>query len=911
MEEKKDFKRTLWMPETDFPMRGNLPTREPEVQAKWDESDLYNARMSKNADQDSFILLDGPPYANGDIHMGHALNKVLKDFIVRYQSMAGNAAPYIPGWDTHGLPIEQALVNKKKVKRHEMSTADFRALCESYAREQIAGQMAQFKRLGILGDWENPYLTLDKEFEAEQLLVFAKMVEDGLIYKGLRPIYWSPSSETALAEAEIEYQDKKSASIYVAFKVKDTKGVLDGDEEFVIWTTTPWTIPANLGIAVHPELTYSVIATGGRKFVVAKELVSNLAEALGWVDYTELATYTGSQFERIVATHPLYGRDSLVVLGDHVTLEAGTGLVHTAPGHGEDDFNVGKTYGLEVLCPVDGKGKFTAAVNDPALEGVYYDKANSLITERLDASGALLSLSFMTHSYPHDWRTKKPIIFRTTNQWFASIDGLKEKMMASIEQVNWIPAWGATRLGNMVKDRNDWCISRQRVWGVPIPVFYAEDETPILDVAVMQHVAELVRAHGTNIWFEREAVDLLPEGYTHPGSPAGKFTKETDIMDVWFDSGTVHHGVLKARGLPYPADLFLEGSDQYRGWFNSSLSTGVAMTGEAPYKTVLSHGFALDGKGHKMSKSLGNVVDPLKLIKQYGADVVRMWVASVDYQSDVRISDEMIKQVSESYRKIRNTFRFLLGNLFDFDPAVDAVVVADMPEVDQLMMVKLNIMVAGVRSFYDEYRFDDVSKYMLNYLTNSLSAFYLDFTKDILYIEEKDGLSRRSAKTVIYEHARAMALLLTPIIPHTAEEIYAHLPGAKEASVYLENLPEVVEYPAELLGLADAWGAVMEVRTALLKALEEARDTKVIGKSFEAHATITLPQADYDALRAVDANLRQIFILSGLELAVGEELQITIRKADGQTCARCWQVVAVVNEEGICERCAEVVASLK
>ena len=907
MEEKKDFKDTLLMPKTDFPMRGNLPKREPEVQGKWDELDVYEKRVAKNAGQESFVLLDGPPYANGDIHMGHALNKVLKDFIVRYKSMAGFDAPYIPGWDTHGLPIEQALVNKKKIKRHEMSTADFRALCESYAREQIVEQKKQFKRLGIQGDWKNPYMTLTPEFEAEQLLVFAKMSADGLIYKGLKPIYWSPSSETALAEAEIEYQDKRSPSIYVAFKIKDVKGVLEGDEEFVIWTTTPWTIPANLAIAVHGELDYSVVNVARRKFIVAAELVSKLAEELEWSDYSEIATYKGNQLERIVAVHPMYGRDSLIVLGDHVTLDAGTGLVHTSPGHGEDDFNIGNQYGLGVLCPIDGKGKFTAQVNDQELEGLFYEKANKVITERLDKNGSLLKLSFITHSYPHDWRTKKPIIFRTTNQWFASVDDLKSRMMSEIEKVEWIPEWGETRLGNMVKDRKEWCISRQRVWGVPIPVFYAEDETPILDRAVMEHVAELVREHGTNIWFEKDAKDLLPEGFTHPGSPNGQFTKETDIMDVWFDSGTVHHGVLKASGLPYPADMFLEGSDQYRGWFNSSLSTGVAMTGIAPYKTVLSHGFALDGQGLKMSKSIGNVVDPLKLIKQYGAEVVRMWVASVDYQSDVRISEDMVKQVAETYRKIRNTFRFLLGNLFDFDPSVDAVAFEDMSEVDQLMMVKLNIMIAGVRAAYDEYRFDDVTKYMINYMTNSLSAFYLDFTKDILYIEKKAGLARRSVQTVLYEHAVKMAILLTPIIPHTAEEIYSHLPGEKEVSVYLADMPDVISLPANFVDLESKWKPIFEIRDGLLKALEEAREAKVIGKSFEAHAKITLPQADYDAVTAVDANLRQIFILSGLELVVGDELGFDIKKAEGYTCARCWQVIETVNEDGICVRCEEVI----
>lgn len=907
MEKKKDFKGTLLMPKTDFPMRGNLPTREPKVQASWDACDLYHERLAKNANKDLFVLLDGPPYANGNIHMGHALNKVLKDFIVRYRSMADFAVPYTPGWDTHGLPIEQALVNQKKVKRHDMSVVDFRALCETYAKEQIAKQMDQFKRLGVMGDWENPYLTLDKEFEAQQLLVFAKMAADGLIYKGLKPIYWSPSSETALAEAEIEYRDKKSASIYVAFKVKEARGVLEGDEAFVIWTTTPWTLPANLGIAVHAELTYCVIAVGDLKWIVAKELVSQLAETLAWVDYTEVATYQGSQLVGIVAAHPLYGRDALVVSGDHVTLDAGTGLVHLAPGHGEDDFHVGKAFGLGVLSPIDGKGKFTAEVNDSALEGVYYDHANKLITERLDACGALLKLSFVTHSYPHDWRTKQPIIFRTTSQWFASIDGLKEKMLASIEKVDWMPTWGATRLGNMVKDRHDWCISRQRVWGVPIPVFYAEDATPILDAEVMAHVVALVREHGTHIWFEREAKGLLPVGFTHPGSPNGEFTKETDIMDVWFDSGTVHHGALKARGLPYPADLFLEGSDQYRGWFNASLSTGVAMTGEAPYRTVLSHGFVLDAKGHKMSKSLGNVIDPLKLIKQYGADVVRMWVASVDYQSDVRISDEMMKQVSELYRKIRNTFRFLLGNLADFEPKKHQVNLDEMPEIDQLMMVKLNVMIQEVCEAYEAYQFDDVLKCVTHYMTNRLSAFYLDFTKDILYIEAKDSVLRRAVQTVLYEHALALTLLLTPIMPHTTEEIYAYLPSTTEKSPYLEDMPRPITLPRTTLELHQKWQPVLEVRHHLLKALEEAREAKVIGKSFEAHVRITLPPADYDALTKVEANLRQIFILSGLELVEGASLAFDIKKAEGHTCARCWQIVEMVSEDGICARCESVV----
>ena len=909
-EEKKDFKSTLWMPKTDFQMRGNLPTKEPVMQAQWDESKLYEMRMTKNASKPTFILPDGPPYANGNIHMGHALNKLLKDFITRYKNMAGFSAPVIPGWDTHGLPIEQALVNQKKVKRHEMSVADFRALCEEYAMTQIDGQREQFKRLGVLFDWENPYITLQKDFEAEQLMVFAKMAAEGLIYKGLKPIYWSPSSETALAEAEIEYQDKTSASIFVAFKIKDHKGLLDGDESFVIWTTTPWTIPANLGIALNAELDYATVVTNKGKFIVAAQLVEKLAAELEWETYEVVATRRGTEFERMTASHPLYGRDSLIVLGEHVTLEAGTGLVHTAPGHGEDDFNVGKIYGLDILCPVDGKGKYTSLVNDEQLEGVYYDDANKLITGRLEEAGALLKMSFLKHSYPHDWRTKKPIIFRTTNQWFASIEGLKKDILSEIEKVNWINPWGEVRIANMFKDRGEWCISRQRVWGVPIPVFYAEDETPILDEEIVAHVADLVRVHGTNIWFEKDAKELLPAGFTHPGSPNGEFTKETDIMDVWFDSGTVHQGVLKARMNAYPADLFLEGSDQYRGWFNSSLTTGVAMNKKAPYKSVLSHGFVLDGKGLKMSKSIGNVVDPLKLIKQYGADVVRLWAASVDYQADVRISEEAMKQVSESYRKIRNTFRFLLGNLDDFNPETDKIEFKNMPSVDQLMMVKLNNMIKVVRDYYDNYKFDDVTKYILNYITNSLSAFYLDFTKDILYIEQKDGLSRRAVQTVLYEHTKAMSLMLTPIIPHTAEEIYSFLPGNKAENVYLDEMPEVMNLDINEVAITKIWEPVMEVRNELLKALEVARGEKVIGKSFEAHVTITLLQDLYEALNTVDADIRQIFILSKLDLVVGAELGFDIKKAEGHTCERCWQIVDVVTEDGICHRCSEVVNNI-
>ncbi len=743
-----DYKDTLLMPKTDFPMRGNLPNREPDMQKDWEEQDIYRLVQERTKDRPKFVLHDGPPYANGDIHMGHALNKILKDFIVRYKSMSGYNAPYVPGWDTHGLPIETALTKNKKVNRKEMSVADFRKLCEDYAWQQIERQREQFKRLGVRGDWENPYVTLQPEFEAQQIRVFGEMAKRGYIYKGLKPVNWSPSSESALAEAEIEYQDKRSASIYVAFKVKDGKGVLENGESFIIWTTTPWTMPANLGISVHPDLEYNVIKVGDKRYVVAAELIENVAEACGFENPEVVASYKGRELEYITAEHPLYGRDSLVMLGDHVTTDAGTGCVHTAPGHGEDDFIVGQKYGLEVLCPVDEKGNMTDEA--PGFEGMFYDKANKPITEKLEENGALLKLEFITHSYPHDWRTKKPTIFRATAQWFASIKDFRSDLLDAIKQTKWVPEWGEQRLYNMVRDRGDWCISRQRVWGVPIPVFYAENGEPVITDETIEHVSELFKQHGSNVWFEREAKDLLPEGFTHPGSPNGIFTKEQDIMDVWFDSGSSHQAVLEERDdLVRPADLYLEGSDQYRGWFNSSLSTAVAVTGKAPYKGVLSHGFTLDANGRKMSKSLGNTIDPTKIAKQLGAEILRLWVSSVNYQADHPVSEDILKQVAEVYRKVRNTFRFLHGNLFDFNPSVNAVDVKDLREVDQYMLIKLNKLIDKVKKAYDEYEFAVVYHSIHNFCTIELSSFYLDFAKDVVYIEHADHPDRRDADRLL------------------------------------------------------------------------------------------------------------------------------------------------------------------
>lgn len=918
-----NYKDTLNMPKTKFPMRGNLPNREPERQARWEEEQMYEKVQKRTEGRPLFILHDGPPFANGDIHMGHALNKVIKDIIVRFKSMTGYHAPYVPGWDTHGLPIETALTKNKKVDRKKMSVSEFRKRCEEYAYVQIDRQREQFKRLGVRGDWDNPYITLTKDFEAQQIKVFGEMAKKGYIYKGKKPVYWSPSSESALAEAEIEYQDKRSPSIYVAFPVADGLGVLQEDEKVVIWTTTPWTLPANLGISVHPQLEYSVVKVGEEKFVVATALLEQVAEEIGWSSYEVIRTHKGTELDRIVCKHPFYDRDSLMMLGEHVTTDAGTGCVHTAPGHGEDDFNIGKKYGLDVLCPVDDQGKMTKEA--PGFEGVFYDDANKIVTEKLEERDALLHLTFITHSYPHDWRTKKPVIFRATSQWFASIKAFREEILQAIKEVTWIPSWGETRIYNMIKDREDWCISRQRVWGVPIPVFYGEDGEPIITDETIEHVSHLFREHGSNVWFEREAKDLLPEGFTSSHSPNGEFTKETDIMDVWFDSGSSHQGVLVERdGLQRPADLYLEGSDQYRGWFNSSLSTAVAVTGKAPYKGVLSHGFALDGEGRKMSKSIGNVVVPNKVMQQLGADILRLWVASVDYQSDVRVSDKILKQVAEVYRKIRNTLRFLLGNLKDFNPATDRKSYEQLEEVDRYMMNRLNEVVKKVRDSYEAYDFSTVYQTIHNFCTIDLSSFYLDFTKDILYIERVENEKRRSIQSVMYDMVIQLAQLLSPILPHTAEEVWEYIPGEKEAEyVQLTDMPEVKTY-VDNEPLMEKWTEFLVFRDEVLKALEEVRNEKLIGKSLEAKLELYPSKETKELLETVE-DLRVLLIVSDLEVVglkeeapsdaqVFEKTAVVVKQAEGETCERCWVVSKTVGENSehktLCKRCSDIVSSL-
>lgn len=912
-------KETLQLGKTGFPMRGNLPNRESQWEKEWVENKIYEKRQQLNEGKPTFILHDGPPYANGNIHIGHALNKISKDIIVRSKSMSGFRAPYIPGWDTHGLPIEQVLTNKG-IKRKEMTMAEYRKKCEEYALSQVDKQRDDFKRLGIAGDWDNPYITLTPDYEAAEIRVFGKMAEKGYIYKGLKPIYWSPSSESSLAEAEVEYKDVKSPSIFVAFKVKDGKGILDTDTSFIIWTTTPWTLPANQAISVNKDYVYVVVEEAGQKYVIAKDLLDSVSKELDWAEPKVLKEVQGRDLEYMTAQHPFYDRESLVILGDHVTLEAGTGVVHTAPAHGEDDYFAWKKYRNDIISPVDDRGVMTAEA--PGFEGVFYDKVNAMVTDLLKEKGALLKLEFFMHSYPHDWRTKKPIIYRATPQWFASIDKFRQDILDEIEKVDWIIPWGKTRLYNMIRDRGDWVISRQRAWGVPLPIFYGEDGEAIITPETTEHVAQLFAEHGSNVWFEREAKDLLPEGFTHPSSPNGKFTKETDIMDVWFDSGSSHEAVLRQReNLTFPADMYLEGSDQYRGWFNSSITTSVAINGVAPYKSVLSQGFTLDGEGRKMSKSLGNTIVPGKVINQMGADILRLWVSSVDYEADVRVSMDILNQVSEVYRKIRNTMRFLLANTNDFEPAKHAVAYDELRSVDKYMLIRLNEVIKTIREDgYDKYDFTQIYKTVVNFLTVDLSSFYLDFAKDVVYIQAEDSYERRCMQTVFYQAAVALTKLLTPIIPHTTEEIWTYL-KEEEEYVQLAELPSYEEFPnqAELL---DTWKAFMDFRDKVLKALEEARNEKVIGKSLEAKVTIYPNEQVRVMLTALDADLAQLLIVSPDSFSVSKEAEpenamkfddvaILVEKAEGEVCDRCRQVRTTVGEDEklphLCASCAHIV----
>ena len=911
------IKDTLNLGKTKFKMRGNLPVREAQWQKEWEENDLYEQRLKLNEGHPRFDLHDGPPFANGNIHMGHALNKISKDIIVRYKNMNGYYAPYVPGWDTHGLPVEQQLA-KKGVDRKTMDRAKYRELCRQYAEEQIQKQMTDFKRLGVMADWDHPYITLQHDFEAQEIRVFGEMYKKGYIYKGKKPVYWSWSSESTLAEAEVEYKDVEANSIFVAFPVTDGKGIIDPkDTYFVIWTTTPWTIPANEAICVNPKFDYSVVQVGDKRYVVASGLLDKVAEEIGWDNYKVVQTVKGADMEYMKAKHPIYDKESLVIEGFHVTLDDGTGLVHTAPGFGEDDFNVGQKYNLPIFSPVDAHGCYTDEV--PELKGMFYQDVDKLMIQKLKDAGALLKLKVFTHSYPHDWRTKKPVIFRATTQWFASISPFRDQILDQIDKAEFIPSWGKTRLYNMIKDRGDWVISRQRAWGVPLPIFYAEDGTPIVTPETIEHIAKIFEKEGSNAWYTHTAKELLPDGFTSEHSPNGEFTKEKDILDVWFDSGSSWSGVMEKRnGLHFPADLYLEGSDQYRGWFNSSLITSVAVTGKAPYKEVLSQGFVLDDKGHKMSKSLGNVISPNDVIKRMGAEIIRLWVAQADTTSDVAVSMGILQQSAEGYRKIRNTFRYMLANTSDFDPKENRVSYDDLRSVDQYMEVKLNDLVKDCLAAYDKFDFTTVFKKVFNFISNDLSAFYLDFAKDVLYIEDQDSHARRSMQTVIYDAAVKLDKILTPILPHTMEEIWGFL-KEPEDYVQLANMPKVEGY-ANHDELLENWGKFMNLRNDVLKALEDARNKKLIGKSFEAAVTIYPDKETKAMLDDLDADFRQILIVSKLTIADGEapedaeklnNASIVVEHAEGEVCPRCRMIRTDIGEDPklpkLCGRCAKIV----
>ncbi len=926
-----DYSKTLNLPKTEFPMRANLPEQEPKILKFWEEIDIYRLVQEKNKGRPKFILHDGPPYANGHIHLGTAMNKILKDIVVKFHSMSGYDAPFVPGWDTHGLPIEQQAIVALGINRHAIHPLEFRQKCKEFALKFVDIQREEFKRLGVRGQWEKPYLTLMPHFEARQIGVFGEMAKKGYIYKGLKPVYWCASCETALAEAEVEYADKESPSIYVRFPVKNGKGILPQERSYVvIWTTTPWTLPANVAISLHPDYRYVLLASGEDHYVVAKELAEKFCEETGLKRCRIAGEYSGAELEGVECSHPFFDRVSLVILGEHVTLEQGTGCVHTAPGHGMEDFLVCSRYGLPVISPVDGKGVFTE--EGEIFAGQFYLETNRRVIDELEKRGYLVHHSSIVHQYPHCWRCKKPVFFRATEQWFASIDGFRQAALEAIRSVRWIPAWGEERIYNMVANRGDWCISRQRSWGVPIPIFYCRQCGAVLiNDSTIAHLQELFREHGSDVWFAREASELLPQGTVCPQCGGSEFTKETDIMDVWFDSGTSHFGVLDEKSiwpdLSWPADLYLEGSDQHRGWFNSSLSTSVAVTGRAPYRAVLTHGFVVDEQGRKMSKSLGNVIDPAAVIKQMGADILRLWVSSSDYRADLAVSPNILKQMTEAYRKIRNTCRFLLGNLYDFDPDKDRVAYGEMPEIDRWALLKLTRLVQKVLQAYRSYEYHVVYHAIHTFCAVDLSALYLDMIKDRLYTAPARSKARRSAQTVLYELLNSLVRLLAPILAFTSEEIWRYIPGDKGGlvSVQLADMPEVNEDYLDV-ELEVRWERLLKVRGEVTRVLEAARRDKLIGNSLEAAVLLYAAGDVYSFLESVQNELATVFIVSEVELhgldsapfqaqCSGElpDLKIMVRRASGLKCERCWMYHPEVGKNDdypdVCPKCAAALGS--
>ena len=916
-QDNKQFNDTLNLPKTDFPMRGGLPEKEPELLKKQEDARIYELVQKSRAGKPKYVLHDGPPYANGSIHLGHVLNKVLKDMVVKYKTMAGFNSPYVPGWDTHGLPIEHRATQDLGLKRHEIDTLVFRAKCREFALAYVQTQKEEFIRLGIRGDWEHPYLTLTPDFEETQIRVFGEMAAKGYVYKGLKSVYWCPRCETSLAEAEIEYEEKKSVSMYVKFPVKDGKGKIKSDDvSVVIWTTTPWTIPANMAICVHPDLAYIVIdaksETRAGRYLIAEALLESCVKELALTEYTILEKIPGKELERVVCSHPYMDRDSIVLKGDHVTTDAGTGCVHTAPGHGEEDFEVCARNGIEIFCPVDARGMFTSEGGPVA--GMFIEDANSVVLKILAEKGALLASGSVRHQYPHCWRCKKPIIFRAADQWFVSIDGFREKALEAIDNVRWVPAWGRDRIHNMIADRGDWCISRQRTWGVPIPAFYCDDcGEAILTPETIEKIAGIFGKEGSDAWWKKETRELMPEGFTCPACGSTSFTKEKDIMDVWFDSGSSHMAVLDKRPeLGWPSDMYLEGSDQHRGWFNSSLCTSVALSGRAPYREVLTHGFLVDEQGRKLSKSSGNMVDPHKYLKQMGADILRLWVSSADYRNDMANSDKIMKQIAEAYRKIRNTIRFLLGNTYDYDHKGAKLLYDDLLEIDRWALDQLARLITTVTKAFDDFEFHSAFHAIHRFCAVEMSAFYLDIIKDRLYCEKADDPLRLSAQQTLWEILRALTLLFAPILTFTAEEIWQYLPESAETPfAQLAYWPVAGErWSNEELNVR--WRGLIDVREQVNKALEEARVAKTIGHSLEAKVTLTAGKEDYDRLKRYEAGLADLFITSQVELVFEEDsaLVAVVSPAQGEKCPRCWKYHVEVGRKEVCPRCSDVLSRI-
>ena len=925
-----DYNKTLNLPVTDFPMRAGLPKREPEMLEHWEQSRLYDKLMEKNEGKPLYVLHDGPPYANGDIHIGTAMNKIIKDIIVRYHNIGGYKSPYVPGFDTHGLPIELKARAKAGVENAAvMSPVELRAICKEFALSYLDGQRNQFKRLGVLGEWDHPYITLDPAFEARQIEIFGEMATKGYIYKGLKPVYWCPECQTALAEAEIEYAEDPCYSVYVKFPVSDDKGLFTAkgidvaNTYFVIWTTTTWTLPANVAICLGPDFTYHVIRCGNENYVMADGLYETALADAKITDYEILASFKGSDLEYMKAHHPFLDRESLVIVGDHVTLESGTGCVHTAPGHGVEDFVVCKNYPeIPIVVPVDNKGYMTEEAG-PICAGMTTDEASKAIAIHMDKTGSLLAMKKLIHQYPHCWRCKKPVLFRATEQWFCSVESIKDQAIEEIKKVKWTPAWGEERMISMVRERSDWCISRQRLWGVPIPIFYCEDcGEPIIDKDFIHAVAELFRKEGSDAWYTHEAAEILPEGATCPHCGGHHFRKESDIMDVWFDSGSSHEAVLNDRDyLTWPADLYMEGGDQYRGWFQSSLLTAVAWRGKAPYKGVLTHGWTVDGEGRKMSKSLGNVIAPSEVVNQYGADILRLWVASLDYRVDVRLSQDILKQLSESYRKIRNTARFILGNLHGFDPNKNAVPTDALEDIDRWALMRLDELTAQVRRAYEAFEFHDALHRMHNFCVVDMSNFYLDVIKDRLYVEKEDSATRRAAQTTIYTILDTLTRLLAPILAFTSEEIWSYLPhktGDDPESVMFNEIPSQ-PHIARDDAFMDKWDRIHALREDVQKALEIARTAKLIGGSLDAKVTLFATGDQLAFIRSIKEMLPAILIVSALEIAEDgtgdytgevEGVSITVAHADGHKCGRCWSFSDTVGTDAehpeLCARCAAI-----